>query len=149
MKTHLANGWLIKDKPGITVEFECRFQQKNGRKKISKEKTVHDTPPPNFVLHIPQTAKLLALAYYYQKLIDDDVVKNYADIARITGNSRARITQIINLTILAPQIQQEILCLNGKKLIDYLKEQNLRIVLKSLVWQEQVEIWEGLKNTCL
>ena len=41
--------------------------------------------------------------------VRDGVVKDYAEIARLTGLSRARVTQIVNLTLLAPAIQEEIL----------------------------------------
>jgi hypothetical protein len=140
-----TNRRLIADKPGITVEFECRFQQKNCRKKISKEQNVHDNPPSNPAHHIPRTAQLLALAHHYQRLIDDNVVKDYAEIARLTGTSRARISQIISLTFLAPDIQQEILFLSqGKPHLKLVKERNLRKVLKTLIWKEQRDIWKTL-----
>ncbi len=142
-----TNSHLIETEVGITVEFECRFQQKKGRKKVGQGKTVHDNQPSKSALSIHRTTKLLALAHYYQKHVDDGIVKNYADIARLTGTSRARITQIINLTFLAPEIQKEIFFLNGKVLTSCLKEQDLRIVLKSLVWQEQIEIYDRLKTS--
>jgi hypothetical protein len=138
------NRRLIQDKPGITVEFECRFQQKDGRKKVARRKASQRNPssesqPPH---HIPRTAKLLALAHYYRKLVDDGTVKDYAEIARLTGTSRARISQIISLTFLAPDIQKEILFLPpGKHHPKQSKERNLRKALQSLVWKEQIEIW--------
>ena len=36
---------------------------------------------------------------------------NYADLAHLSHVSRPRITQIMNLTLLAPDIQEAILCL--------------------------------------
>jgi len=40
------------------------------------------------------------LAKEYKKIIDSGKVKNQAELARIKGISRARITQILNLLIL-------------------------------------------------
>ena len=137
-----TNGRLIQDKPGIIVEFECRFQQKNGRKNIHMGKAVHDKLPSQPAPHIPHITKLLARAHYYQKLVDDGTVKDYAEIARLTGTSRARITQIMSLTLLAPEIQQEILFLPpGKPLPQHVKERNLRKISKTLIWEEQKAIW--------
>ena len=46
-----------------------------------------------------------------QGLIDDGVVRDYAELARLGHVSRARVTQIMNLNLLAPDIQEEILFL--------------------------------------
>jgi hypothetical protein len=55
----------------------------------------------------------MALAIHFDGLIRDGVVKNYADLARLGGVSRARITQIMNLLNLPPWKQEEILFLEG------------------------------------
>ena len=143
MKTNLqANSRLITDKPGITVEFECHFRQKNGRKKVCKEQSVHNAKASKSTHHIPQTARFLAMAHYYQSLIDGEQVKDYAEIARLTGISRARISQIISLTFLAPEIQQEILFMTQKKPFPkHVKERNLRKILRTPIWEKQKEIW--------
>ena len=44
-------------------------------------------------------------AVEYQKMLSMGVAKNKAEIARIEGVSRARVTQILNLTNLAPEIK--------------------------------------------
>jgi hypothetical protein len=49
------------------------------------------------------------LGHHFERLVRDGVVKDYAEIARRTGLTRARVTQIVNLTLLAPRIQQLIL----------------------------------------
>jgi hypothetical protein len=144
-KNQQTDRQLITDKPGITVEFECRFQQKNGRKNIHMGKVDDNTPPSNTVPNLHRTTRLLALAHYYQKLVDNGTVKDYAEIARLTGTSRARISQIISLTFLAPEIQEKILFLPpGKPLPQHVKERNLRKVLKTLIWKKQIESWKTL-----
>jgi alkylated DNA nucleotide flippase Atl1 len=55
----------------------------------------------------------MALAIHFDGLIRDGVVKNYADLARLGGVSRARITQIMNLLNLPPWKQEELLFLEG------------------------------------
>ncbi len=51
----------------------------------------------------------------FERLVRDGVVKDYAEIARLTGLTRARVTQIVNLTLLAPDIQEKILLAQGER----------------------------------
>ncbi len=55
----------------------------------------------------PQKAKIdwYGKAVEYQKMLSMGVAKNKAEIARIEGVSRARVTQILNLINLAPEIR--------------------------------------------
>ncbi len=49
----------------------------------------------------------MALAIYFDQLISEGVVADQAEIARLGHVSRARVTQIMNLLSLAPDIQEE------------------------------------------
>jgi hypothetical protein len=71
-------------------------------------------------------------------LIDKGVVSDYADIARLSNLSRARLSQIMNLTLLASQIQEEILFSRGR-----IDEKSVRMVLKTPIWEEQIKIWNS------
>jgi len=51
----------------------------------------------------------MALAIHKQELVDRGEVADYADLARLAHVSRPRITQIMNLTLLAPDIQEALL----------------------------------------
>ena len=59
---------------------------------------------------IYRAARLLALAHRYQKILDSGEVKSMAELARLGRVSRARITQIMDLLMLAPEIQEAVLC---------------------------------------
>ena len=48
------------------------------------------------------------LAKEYKKMIDSRIVKNQAELARIKGISRTRVTQILNLLKLDSNIIQEL-----------------------------------------
>ena len=52
---------------------------------------------------------LLATAHRMQEMIDSGEVEGPADLARRLGVSRPRVTQVLNLALLAPEIQDEIL----------------------------------------
>jgi len=62
-------------------------------------------PPPR----IPRITRLMALAIKFQDMIDRGEVRDYAELARLGFVTRARVTQIMNLTLLAPGVQEELL----------------------------------------
>ena len=64
--------------------------------------------PPETVYQPTKIAKALALAYKLQAAIEEGVYSDRAEMARQLGFSRARVTQILGLTLLAPDIQEDI-----------------------------------------
>ena len=58
---------------------------------------------------VPRVASLLALAHKFQKMLDSGEVESMAELARLGRVSRARITQIMDLMMLAPEIQEAVL----------------------------------------
>lgn len=58
-------------------------------------------------LGVPRITRLLALAHRWHRLIDAGEIRDQAEIARRTGLTRARVTQIMELRWLPPQIQAE------------------------------------------
>lgn len=59
----------------------------------------------------PRVAKLMALAIRFEQLVRDGNVADYAELARLGHVTRARLTQIMNLLALAPDIQEATLFL--------------------------------------
>ena len=60
---------------------------------------------------IPRIARLMALAIKFQDMVHRGQVRDYADLARLGYVSRARLTQIMNLLLLAPDLQESLLAL--------------------------------------
>jgi hypothetical protein len=90
----------VKDRCEDEIPLKRTARQAAGRQK----KEAAPTPP-----RIPRITRLMALAIKFQEMIDRGEVKDYAELARLGHVSRARITQIMNLTMLAPEIQEQIL----------------------------------------
>lgn len=68
----------------------------------------------------------------------DGVVKDYADLARLTRLSKVRVTQLVNLTLLAPDIQTEILGLDEDTVTrDRVFERALRTITALTDWNQQ------------
>jgi hypothetical protein len=80
----------------------------------------------------------MALAIKLQEMIDRGEIRDYVDIARLGYITRARASQIMNLTLLAPDIQEAILFTEqaiptGLRL----SERDLRSVSKLIDWRDQ------------
>jgi hypothetical protein len=89
----------------VVFDFHCKTQAQ-GRIRMRKGKA-----PEKLVGTTPRITKLMALALRFEKLVQNGEVEDYADLARLGHVSRARITQIMGLLNLAPDIQEEILFL--------------------------------------
>lgn len=66
-------------------------------------------PPPEPSRRPARIAVTLALAHTIQRAIDRGEIRDQAEAARRLGVTRARMTQILDLTLLAPDIQEQIL----------------------------------------
>lgn len=96
---------------------------------------------------VPRVSRLLALAMRFQDMIDRGEVRDFADLARLGYVTRARITQIMDLTLLAPDIQEEILFLPqttaGR---DSLKEKAVRAIAAVPHWHRQRKMWASIRD---
>jgi len=92
-------------------------------------------------------ARQLALAHALQKRVNSGEFADYADMSRALGFTRARVTQIMDLLLLAADIQEEILFLEVLPGVQPISERGLREkVLRSLDWIEQRRHWSGLRH---
>ncbi|HQI27050.1 MAG TPA: hypothetical protein PLT20_03115, partial [Sedimentisphaerales bacterium] len=92
-----------------TIEVRWTFKPRhNGRKRTEGPGIgPRDIEPGN----VPRITRLMALAIKFDGIVRRGEVRDYADLARLGYVTRARITQIMNLLNLAPDIQEEILFL--------------------------------------
>ena len=75
-------------------------------------------------------------------------MRDYAELARLGGVSRARMTQIMSLRNLAPVIQERILGLPAvSATAEVLNEHVLRGVAQRWDWREQMRMWKQLEGT--
>ncbi len=93
---------------------------------------------------IPRLARLLALAIKFQAMVERGEVRDYADLARLGYVTRARLTQIMNLRYLAPDVQEEILMLPPTALQIF--ERGLRPVVSEVLWEAQRRVWRSLRS---
>jgi hypothetical protein len=90
---------------------------------------------------VPRIARLMALAIRFDGLLRAQQFRDYAELARLGRVTRARMTQIMKLLDLAPDIQEQILFLPNLK---GLNERNLRPIVSRLDWSEQRRMFQKL-----
>ncbi|HEX8912205.1 MAG TPA: hypothetical protein VF796_07580 [Humisphaera sp.] len=91
---------------------------------------------------VPKVARLMALAIRLQGMLDRGEARDYAELARLGHVTRARLTQVMNLTLLAPDLQEALLFLppvTGGR--DPVKEWQVRPVAAQPVWGDQRRLW--------
>jgi hypothetical protein len=92
---------------------------------------------------------VLALAIHLEDMMRQGEAKDYADVARLSGLCRERISQIVRLTYLAPDIQVELLYIAPTPTGQYpVSETAVRKIANALTWAEQREQWVRLKKAC-
>ena len=95
----------------------------------------------------PRVARMLALAHNIDQRIRGGELRGLADAARVIGVTRARMTQIASLLLLAPEIQEAIVDLppvkNGR---DPVSERALRRIVAESDWNRQLELWNEVKS---
>ena len=92
---------------------------------------------------VPRIARLMALAIRFEGLLRDGTIRDYAELARLGRVTRARMTQIMKLLDLAPDIQEEILFL---PLTRGLNERNLRPLASRIDWAEQRRMFQKITD---
>lgn len=93
--------------------------------------------PPEPSRRPARVAVVLALAHTIQRTIDRGEIRDQAEAARRLGLTRARMTQILDLTLLAPDLQEEILLLQAVDGLEPLGEKLLRNITTSKEWTKQ------------
>lgn len=91
-----------------------------------------------------RVARQLALAWALQRRIHTGEFSNPADMARGLGFTRARVTQLLDLLLLAPDIQEEILFLECPPGHQPIHESDLRTVVRLPLWSDQRRAWAVL-----
>ena len=99
---------------------------------------------------VPRVARLMALVLKFEQMVRQSVVPDYAVLAALGRVSRARVTQIMNLLSLAPDLQEQILFLGWEAAARCgICEQTIRQMSARLLWSEQRARWAALTSkTC-
>ena len=105
--------------------------------------TFHPAPADGNDSSVPRIARLLALAIRFEGLVRNQTMRDYAELARLGRVTRARMTQIMKLLDLAPDLQEQILFLPSLK---GLNERNLRPLVSRIDWNEQRRMFRKIMD---
>jgi DNA invertase Pin-like site-specific DNA recombinase len=94
---------------------------------------------------LPRITRLMALAIRFESLLRKGVVKDYSELARLGGVSRARITQIMNMRNLAPAIQERLLFLPAGE--SPVQERAMRRITEEKDWRRQLKMFGEFQTT--
>ncbi len=106
-----------------------------------------EMPPRLFRIgRIPRITRLMALAIRFDGLLDQGTAKDYTDLAKLGRVTKARITQIMNLLHLAPDIQETLLFLAPVRTWrDPVSERSLRTIVAEPSWKRQRKLFAAVR----
>ncbi|MDP6722779.1 MAG: hypothetical protein QGF59_29215 [Pirellulaceae bacterium] len=126
----------------VTRKFHVACRQ-HGRKQI-RDGSAPDVP----VGRVPRIGRLMALAIRCDQLIGDGVVANQSELANFGHITTARMTQIMTLLNLAPDIQEQLLLLpRTERGRDKIIENDVRLIAQTFDWSKQRRLWLNLQRS--
>jgi hypothetical protein len=130
----------------LTREWDVHFRRRGRgapKELHTNQKTQEAAPQP---VRLARVARLMALALRFEMLLRNGVVANYGALARLGHVSCARISQILNLLHLAPDLQEELLFLTRKvRGRDPIRLARLQPIAAQFDWARQRRLWRELR----
>ena len=126
-----------------TVVRPIHFVRRGRR---TKAVSAPDAAPKALPNRVPRVARLMALAIHFDGMLRKGVVADQSALAQICEVTQPRITQIMNLLHLAPDIQEEVLNLPpAPKGRDHVTERDLRPIAAIVSWDRQRRDWRAIR----
>jgi hypothetical protein len=128
----------------LTIERQVHFSRSSrGRQELVKG------PAPQPVVRepgrVPRVARLAALALRFDGLVRSGAIASYAEIAALGHVTRARVSQILNLVNLAPDVLEAVLFLpRTERGRDAIKLAHLQPIALTPDWGKQRRQWREL-----
>jgi hypothetical protein len=129
----------------LTIECDVHFSRKGrgSRKVLENGPAPYRPPVPG---RVPRVARLMALAIRCEAMLREGTLQNYSEIASLGHVTRARISQIMNLLNLAPDIQESVLGLPRTECGgDPIILAQLQPIASTADWRKQRRMWTELE----
>ena len=134
---------------GVTMVFRGSFHRIRRENRIDLAEGAASDPLERPAVLGPWTGPrpanveaLLALAHHVQRLIDAGRIADRAEVARRLRWTRARVSQVMDLLLLAPDTQEAVLFLDAGS---HVTERALRAVVRHEDWREQRRVWNAIR----
>lgn len=118
-----------------------RVQRRHAKRFVAERPAIEPVRRP------ARIALTLALAHSIERMISERRVVDQAEVARRLGLTRARITHLVRLTFLAPDLQERVLDMEAVDGCEPLSERALRQIANLLSWQAQRLSWSEMSST--
>jgi hypothetical protein len=127
----------------LTIELPVHFQRTgHGSRKEMRSGAPTPALPPG---RVPRVSRLMALALRLDELVRTGQVASYRELATVGHVTRARVSQIVNLLYLAPDLQEALLFLpltpRGR---DPIILADLMPIAAAFDWRKQRRLWRRL-----
>lgn len=103
---------LQRDGESIHIHIPLKFKRRGGRKEIITPDGLPDFHPDRTAYQKPLVIAL-ARAHRWQRILDEGRVASISELAKRLKVDRAYVSRLLHLTLLAPDIIEDIL--NGKE----------------------------------
>lgn len=128
-------------KSAAEIQFRLNTAPARPRQELPKDVRRHA------VGRLPRVSQVMALAIQFQDMIQRGESRDYADLSRLGCLTRERMSQIMELIWLAPDIQQEILEFPPTTKPRFpVSEVAVRRIAARLDWKDQRDAWLNLKE---
>lgn len=125
--------------PKLEIQFQLR--------QSPRESGERPEAPVQHPGRLPRITQILSLAIHFDGMLRRGEATGYADLARLSCLCRERISQIMRLNYLAPDIQIELLYLPATATGRFpISETALRKIASRLSWHDQRQEWIALKQ---
>jgi hypothetical protein len=138
----ITGGLMVTVKRKLNVSIASR-----GRIAIRPFDPNAEPPRPRPTNRTPRIAKLMALAIRFDEMLRTGEASDTIDLARRGHVTQPRMSQIMALNQLAPDIQEALLNLPATKGKPEIHEKRLRPIAAMLSWDEQRVAWRELSAT--
>ena len=132
----------------ITVKRQLNVSvASRGRIAIRPVDADREIPPaakPRLSGRLPRVAKLMALAIRFDQMLRSGEVSDTIELARLGHVTQPRMSQIMALNQLAPDIQEALLNLPSTTGKPEIHEKRLRPLAAMLYWEEQRTAWRKI-----
>lgn len=125
----------------ISTTRKVRITRRPDRSRAIVAASDNSAPPAG---RVPRISRLMALAIHFDRLLREGKVRDQSELARLAHVTQPRMTQIMNLNHLAPEIQEQLLFLptltTGRSRSC---ERHLRQTAGAISWTAQRRAWQA------
>ena len=128
----------------MMIECHVDFSHRGARGRKQLARRPDGTPAAAAPNRVPRVTKLMALALKFERLVSEGTVESFAELARRGHVTRARMTQVMSLLHLAPDIIEQLLHLpQVERGRDPMVLRDLLPIAGERDWRKQRRMWNA------